>query len=254
MSERHNRPGELRSIEFGGTRATYLPDGAVQLVPDRWFPDSRSADWSAYESYLDGDGNLVAGIGALLIEHDGQALLIDTGFGPHTIDASSTIGPLGKLYGGELPNSFRRAGRAPSDVGTIAVTHPHEDHIGWADRLFAGTPRVGPGTDGEELPGWPGVRRLSTPGHTEGHVAYVVTSGDLRLVVFGDCLHSPVQLNHPQWNAASDTLAEPARRSRQLILDELRQPNTIGFGVHFADVVFGRVVVEGDRLGWEPVD
>ncbi|WP_433492576.1 hypothetical protein [Nocardia grenadensis] len=43
-------------------------------------------------------------------------------------------------------------------------------------------------------------------------------------------------------------------RSRHAILQRLVQDNTLGFGIHFADVTFGRVVV-GEEGGcrWQPV-
>jgi hypothetical protein len=35
---------------------------------------------------------------------------------------------------------------------------------------------------------------------------------------------------------------------------ELEEPDTIGFGIHFADVVFGQVRRDGDGPAWRPLD
>ncbi|MGH3910864.1 MAG: hypothetical protein ACRDRM_08520 [Pseudonocardiaceae bacterium] len=37
------------------------------------------------------------------------------------------------------------------------------------------------------------------------------------------------------------------------IVADLAKPNTIGFGIHLADVVFGLVTVDGDGPAWRPV-
>jgi hypothetical protein len=47
--------------------------------------------------------------------------------------------------------------------------------------------------------------------------------------------------------------AESADHRRRLV-KELQRPDTIGFGGHFADVVFGRVEETADgRPDWRPV-
>jgi DNA-binding CsgD family transcriptional regulator len=50
--------------------------------------------------------------------------------------------------------------------------------------------------------------------------------------------------------AAPDTDRAQAVRSRRQLLAELQDPDTIGFGVHFADVVFGQV--RGYGPAWRP--
>jgi len=41
--------------------------------------------------------------------------------------------------------------------------------------------------------------------------------------------------------------------ARRRLLTELTQPNTIGFGFHFGDQPFGRVVADSDGVTWDPV-
>lgn len=106
--------------------------------------------------------------------------------------------------------------------------------------------------EGEQI--FPGVRVLFSPGHTAGHAAYVITAGEQRLIAFGDALHSAIQIGHPDWAAASDHDRDQAVSVRRRLVAELAEPGTIGFGVHFADVAFGRVDVEGDRPAWRPVE
>ena len=91
-------------------------------------------------------------------------------------------------------------------------------------------------------------------GHTPGHAEYVITSGGQRLIAFGDAVHSPIQVEHPEWSLALDHDPVRAADQRRRLVAELAQPDTIGFGVHFADVVFGHVRRSGAGAAWRPLD
>lgn len=283
---RLNRPAGIRSLWLGDTKVSYVPDGDVRLRPRPLLPDTTDEVWAAHPEYLDASGHLVASVGGLLVEHGGRALLIDAGFGPQTLRAPD--GPLGVIHGGALPGSLAALGLAPEDIEAVAFTHLHSDHIGWAvhpvpggdrplfpraeyliaapewdrldllaaegttERVAALAPRVRTFGDGQEI--FPGVRVRITPGHTVGHAEYVITGGGRRLIAFGDAVHSPIQIDHPGWSAAFDhDLARTAEHRRRLVA-ELAEPDTIGFGVHFADVVFGQVRQDGTGPAWQPVD
>lgn len=281
-AERLRRPATTRSLSLGGTTVTYVPDGAVQLSPRGWLPDTTDEVWAAHPEYLDDDGYLVASIGGLLVTHGDRALLIDAGFGPRSARLDD---PIGTIHGGALLDNLAALGQDPAAIEAVAFTHLHTDHLGWAwhpapggdapaftgaEYLFStpewthrelaipnGTgpeiletlrPRVRTVADGEEI--FPGVRVLLTEGHTAGHTAYVITGADRRLIAFGDALHSPIQISHPEWWAAPDHDRTRSTAARRHLVAELSRPDTIGFGIHFADVVFGRV----QQGTWLPVD
>ncbi|MFF4607862.1 MBL fold metallo-hydrolase [Streptomyces sp. NPDC001339] len=287
LGERLRRPAVMRSLHLGAVKVTYVPDGAVELNARAWLPGSTQEDWDAHPEYLDDRGNLTGGIGALLVEREGRALLIDAGFGPHAIPAQPG-NPRGAIHGGALLDNLAAIGRSPTQIEAVALTHLHLDHIGWAwspvpggsrlpfddcpylvaepewehrhllkergvtdEILQVMAPRVRTVTDGEEV--FPGVRMVVTSGHTAGHASYVISSGNERLMVFGDAMHSPIQVDHPRWSAAADLDADRAAEQRRLLVRELAKPGTIGFGVHFADVVFGRVHLDGAGPAWRPV-
>ncbi|MGH4031611.1 MBL fold metallo-hydrolase [Actinomycetota bacterium Odt1-20B] len=293
-ADRLRRPGTMRSLTLGETTVTYVPDGAVQLSPRGWLPATTDEVWRDHPEYLDDTGNLVAGVGGLLVERGDRALLIDAGFGPQSFPAEPGNAH-GAIHGGALVDNLALLGRAPEDVEAVAFTHLHIDHIGWAwhpapgsdrpvftradylvtepewtqrdvleshgtgkDLLDAMAPQVRTVTDGEEI--FPDVRVEFVPGHTPGHAAYVIASGGRRLIAFGDALHSPIQVGHPEWSAAPDHDSAQSADFRRRLVAELQEPDTIGFGIHFADVAFGRVRAEGaegaerDRLSWQPVE
>lgn len=284
--ERLRRTAGIRSVRLGGTTVTYLPDGVGKLTRG-WLPDVSDEEWEPYAAYFDEAGELVASVGALLVEREGRALLIDAGYGPLSAPAIPDT-PIGPLQGGALLDSLASVGRTPRDVEAVAVTHLHTDHIGWAwhpapgsdapafahatyllsetewsqrrhteeygvtaEMLAALEPRVRTVADGEEI--FPGVRALATPGHTRGHTAYVISDGGQRLIAFGDLLHTPVQVDHPEWSAFPDHDPALSADVRRRLVDELARPDTLGFGVHFADVVFGRVDRDAEGPAWRPL-
>ncbi|MER7821463.1 MBL fold metallo-hydrolase [Streptomyces sp. NPDC096097] len=284
--ERLRRPAGIRSIRLGDTTVSYVPDGDVRLRPLPLLPDSTDEVWAAHPEYLDPDGHLVGSVGGLLVEHGGRALLIDAGFGPQ--EHAAPDGPLATIRGGSLVRSLAELGRRPEDIEAVAFTHLHADHLGWAchrapgdvrpvfahaeylisqlewegrdllvaqgmsEQVAALAPHVRTITDGQEI--FPGVRARITPGHTVGHAEYVITGGGRRLIAFGDAVHSPLQIDHPAWSSGFDHDGALTADHRHRLLAELAEPDTIGFGVHFADVVFGRVHRGGAGPAWRPLD
>ncbi|GKQ40654.1 MBL fold metallo-hydrolase [Streptomyces sp. A012304] len=287
LDERLRRPSGIRSLTLGDTKLSYVPDGTALLDARVCLPDATEEFWAQHPEYLDEAGHLVAGVGGLLVERDGRALLIDAGFGPQTIEPP--LSPVGTLSGGALLDNLAKLGRTPAQIEAVAFTHLHPDHIGWAYHPAPGgdlpaftsadyvitdpewthpprpedsgltseildtlRPRVRTVTDGEEI--FPGVRVMLMPGHSAGHTGYVISAGGKRVVVFGDVFHSPVQIGNPELAFSFDHDRGQNESFRRTLITELTQPDTIGFGQHFADVVFGRVHSDGDRPAWRPVD
>ncbi|WP_369639079.1 MBL fold metallo-hydrolase [Nocardia sp. JMUB6875] len=261
-------------------RVSYVPDGAVQGKPLRWLPDTTDAIWAEHPQYLDASGHLVASIGSLLVEHGDRKLLIDAGFGPQSLPAESG-GTNGAIYGGALLDSLEQLGCRPEQIEAVAFTHLHPDHVGWvlpaahgndrppfvnANYLVAEAEwqardtaiatalagRVHTVVDGQEI--FPGVRVRITAGHTLGHAEFIITAGGQRLIAFGDALHSPIQVDHPEWSCVYDHDPVHSAEHRRHLIAELERPDTIGFGVHFADVVFGRVRRDGGGPSWRPLE
>ena len=287
LGDRFRRPAVSRSLQLGELAVSYVPDGAVQLDPHAWLPATTEDTWNKHSEYLDRTGNLVGSIGGLLVRHGDRALLIDAGFGPQNVEAQPG-NPHGLIYGGALLDGLAELDVAASDIEAVAFTHLHIDHVGWAWLPSPGTeapaftaasylvtetewaqrellveagtghevldaldPRVHTIGDGEEI--FPGVRVYLTQGHTAGHAVYVISAGKQRLIAFGDAMHSPVQVTHPEWAAVSDHDPRKSTQYRKRLVKELLAPDTIGFGTHFADVVFGRASLGDNGVGWQPI-
>jgi glyoxylase-like metal-dependent hydrolase (beta-lactamase superfamily II) len=285
------RPGDpaaVRSLTFDDVLATYVVDGVLTMYPAVFFPDIPNDYWSARPELCTPSGDLLMSAGGLLIERDGSRVLIDAGVGTLTREY-----PFGRIDCGSMVDALGALGVRPEDIDVVAFTHLHFDHAGWAyanraktfpnaryvlaAREWAPYARGEHGADittpwhvvvqlaceggaveligdGDEIA--PGVRALVTGGHTPGHTSYVITSRTgRRLVVLGDAFHSPVQLAHPDWLSAADSDAPAVESARRRLLAELAEPDTLGFGFHFGDQPFGRVVSSGGTADaiWDPV-
>ncbi|MEV6338754.1 MBL fold metallo-hydrolase [Nocardia vinacea] len=276
------RPATGHNHQLGDHRITYLPDGVALLDPRLWLPGSDEQILAEHTHLINPDGYLVASIGALLIEYRNRSMLIDAGFGPLAVPT-----PYGLLRGGQLLNSLAATGKAPADIDLIAITHLHLDHIGWLwqsapattaspfadiqvlvgdnewdhrdlaltsgispEMLDTFTAHVNTIADGEEI--FPGVHALATPGHSLGHLAYDITSAGHRLIAFGDAMQTPLQITHPELSGAVDEDPAESTATARRLIHQLTQPDTLGFGIHFADVQLGRVTVDtsGKRV-WQ---
>ena len=282
-----NDAAAVRSLTFDDVTATYVVDGTLAMRSAVFFPDIPSDYWSTRPELCTASGDLMMSAGGLLVERDGETLLIDAGVGAMTRDFA-----FGSVDCGSLLDVLGALGRRPEDIDVVAFTHLHFDHAGWAyangDKTFpnaryvvaakewapyasgdyradATTPRhvisqwvvdrsrIELIDEGDEISA--GVHAVVTPGHTPGHTSYIITSQKgRRLVVLGDAFHSTAQLTHPEWLSAADPDASGVHSARRRLLAELGEQGTLGFGFHFGDQPFGRVITgaTGDAF-WEPV-
>ena len=277
--DRLQQAGTLRSAEIGDIRVSYVPDGAVKMVPRSLFPGTSDDDWTDNARFLDSSGWLTISSGGLLVERGHRAVLIDAGFGPYPEPVSRPEYGMAQMYGGALLDNLGALGRQPGDIEAIAITHLHVEHVGWAaepafahaacllsqtewdsrkaehgvteDVLAAIAPRFRPVADGQEI--LPGVSAVALPGHTPGQMGVEVTAGGEHLLAFADVLHSPVQVTHPDWVLAGDLVPEESAAMRRAVLSRLASRQAPGFGIHFADVGFGTVRTTGTEFTWEPL-
>ncbi|MCE7010321.1 MBL fold metallo-hydrolase [Kibdelosporangium philippinense] len=271
-----NAQSAIRSIEFDDVRVTYVVDGAIEIRPEAFFPALPAEFWRDTPDALTDGGFVAMSAGGLLVERAGHRLLIDAGYGP--VQATT---PIATIKCGALPETLAQLGVKPDDIDVFAMTHLHIDHTGWAfvdgeptfpsaayrvaqteiddDVRSVGTPEpevlrafrktATTFTDGDEIA--PGVSAIVTPGHTAGHTTYrITTSAGRKILAFGDAFHIPAQISHYDWQSAAD--ARDVLQARARLLGELEQPDTIGFGTHFGDQVFGRVLRE-KSLVWQPI-
>ncbi|MGI5133054.1 MBL fold metallo-hydrolase [Pseudonocardia sp. CA-107938] len=100
----------------------------------------------------------------------------------------------------------------------------------------------------------PEVRLLPAPGHTPGNVCVEVVSEGRRAVFAGDMVHHPLQLARPSLSTDFCVHGACATHSREALLRDVADTDTLLFPAHFPDAVPGRVVTDpAGGYRYEPV-
>ncbi len=101
----------------------------------------------------------------------------------------------------------------------------------------------------------PGIRMLPTPGHTPGHMAVVVSSGQEELLYISDAALHPIHLEQPAWYPAYDLDPDQALSSKCRLFDFAATDSALVLAFHFSPFPsLGHVIKQGSGWRWEPVD
>lgn len=237
-------------------------------------------EW-ARGTFVDDDGMLLARVQALVISSGGRTVVVDTCVGN---DKERDVPAWNQLQVPFLER-FAEAGFDPLTVDAVVCTHLHTDHVGWNTMLvdgewrptfpesryvFAGPeyrhwsaepfsrrvehgdsiePVVQAGlvdlvdTDAEIAPG---VRLVSTPGHTPGHCSIGLSSNGAEALITGDFIHHPVQIAAPEWCSRFDTDSVMGEQTRRDFIDDAAGRELLVIGTHFGGPGSGRIVAADD--------
>ncbi|SOZ40336.1 MBL fold metallo-hydrolase (plasmid) [Cupriavidus neocaledonicus] len=280
-------PGIYR-VMVGNFEVTALLDGThafpidtvVQGMPATAIADTLDQDFlkppvqGSINAYLVNTGSKLvlidAGAGALYGPCCGR--LVDNiraaGYQPEQVDQvllthlhMDHIGGIaanGKML---FPNATVRASKAEADYWLDAANKPGApqllvrffDDASAAAAPYLAAHRFQPFEgDGELVPG---ITAMQTPGHTPGHVSYVIRSQGQTLVVWGDIVHvAALQLRHPETTVRYDSHAGSATRSRRKIFDEVVRERALVAAAHISFPGLGHLRKHGSRYEWVPVN
>ena len=98
------------------------------------------------------------------------------------------------------------------------------------------------------------VSLQSTPGHTPGHVSIKIESAGQSALITGDCIHHPVQMTRTDWCSSADYDQSQGRWTRENLLAELVDQDTLVIGTHFATPTAGHVKALPDGGYWLKVE
>ena len=105
--------------------------------------------------------------------------------------------------------------------------------------------------DGREVV--PGITAMATPGHTVGHMSFVIGSGSSALMLTADVVHHFVlSLERPRRPFSSDTDAQEAIKTRVRVLDMLASSRMPALVYHFPFPGLGNVSKVGEGYMWHP--
>jgi glyoxylase-like metal-dependent hydrolase (beta-lactamase superfamily II) len=100
----------------------------------------------------------------------------------------------------------------------------------------------------------PGVTAIPAHGHTPGHTAFVVSSGNGKLMVMSDTTNHPALfVRHPDWAAVFDQDADQARATRHKLLDMAASERVQVSFYHAPFPATGHIGREGKTYEFVPV-
>ncbi len=219
----------------------------------------------------------------LYVNTGGHRLLVDMGAGDYLAPRT-----------GKLLQSMEAAGIDPAQIDTVVITHAHPDHIGgvldeegkpiytnasyfisrdewrfwFSEASLAKAPErfvsfarknLEPIRDRVHLLEGkaqivPGVHTIPAPGHTPGHMAVSISSGDAQLLYIGDTVVHPLHLEHPDWQPIYDILPQEAAASKRRIFSRAAAEGMLVMGQHFAPFPsLGTVFLKGEGWQWQPI-
>lgn len=261
------RQGPLSmDVELGDLRVVALSDGETAM-PVTHLRGPNGAPLSDHElagADLVG-GKLRLPVRSFLVRGRDGCLLIDTG----AADAWHPV--LGRL-----PEAMGEAGVGANEVTMVALTHTHVDHLNGlvgadgpafpnAQRILVATeelmafraeprmlpvlPRLVPLEEGDGLIS--GVTAVNAPGHSPGHMAFLV---DGRLLIWGDLVHhAAVQFARPEVTWAFDEDQDQARDSRLRLMAQAVEAGWLVAGAHLPDPGIGWIERAGEGYAFVPV-
>jgi glyoxylase-like metal-dependent hydrolase (beta-lactamase superfamily II) len=247
---------------IGGRLATMLSDGPLRLArPHRIF---QGVDPAMLADALTHAGSAPDRIhvqqNCLLLETGGKRVLFDNGMGSDTMFGTTA---------GRLLTSMGEAGIDPASIDALVLTHAHSDHC-WGTMGDDGSPNFPNATifmakaeldfwsmegdsarDPVSLAGFrrhllplrerimtlqdgqlflPGVQAWLTPGHTPGHLAFLIDGG---ACLTGDvAFHDPLSYLFPESRCTYDTDPEVGVTTRRRMLDRLATERLRVIGYH----------------------
>ena len=262
-----------------------IPGKATWILPDATAENLLGIEW-CQPHFVSEDGRAIMSVHALLVESEGQRIVVDTCIGNDK--NIPTIKAWHQRQGGTFLADLGDAGFAPESVDTVLCTHLHVDHVGWNTRL----------EDGKWKPTFPNARHLwsreeydhwaktdqgalqdvfeqsispifkaglvdlvagdhevthevslePTPGHTPGHVSVHIRSRGEEAIITGDLIHHPAQIARPEWRSSADWNGEMGESTRRSFLDRYADGPVLVIGTHFATPTAGHLVRDGDTF------
>ena len=105
----------------------------------------------------------------------------------------------------------------------------------------------------------PGIVAIDAPGHTPGHVAFAINSGNETLLAVSDAARNPALfIRHPQWQPSFDMDGPQGVATRERLLQQAAADKTLVHGYHFPFPATGHIarVGQGYELVpslWQPL-
>ena len=105
----------------------------------------------------------------------------------------------------------------------------------------------------------PGITSIAAPGHTPGHTAFAVASGNSKILIQSDVTNIPeLFLRNPDWHVVYDVDPDVAQATRHEFYDMASAEKAMVVGFHFTFPSIGHVEKDGTKyrlvpIAWNPL-
>jgi glyoxylase-like metal-dependent hydrolase (beta-lactamase superfamily II) len=98
-----------------------------------------------------------------------------------------------------------------------------------------------------------GVRTVSAPGHTPGHIGIMIESEGEKCLHMVDAMHHPIQMLNPNWSPNFDKDPVLSTQTRRNLAQDAADGNYLVMAYHFAFPGLGSVQAEGNAFRFSPL-
>jgi glyoxylase-like metal-dependent hydrolase (beta-lactamase superfamily II) len=274
---------EVVKFKVGDVEVIQIYDGVWEKAHDEKFIRNATLDETKAALRAGGltDAHVPITFTVTAVRTSGGLVLIDSGTGAQLAPTAGNI---------TKNNLWQAAGINPAEVTNIVISHFHGDHISGlmakdtnapifpkaqihvaaTEYKFWTNPAVTAGAAKRiqsVFPGWtnirqfegeievvPGVRAISTPGHTAGHTSFHIGSGSQQLIVLADVTNiRALNLTNPGWHLAFDADAAMAEANRRKIFDRIVADKVTATGYHWGMPGAGTLAKDGNSYVFTPV-
>jgi glyoxylase-like metal-dependent hydrolase (beta-lactamase superfamily II) len=100
----------------------------------------------------------------------------------------------------------------------------------------------------------PGITSIAAYGHTPGHTAFAIASGNQSIMTVVDVTNNAyLFVRHPEWQVAFDTDGALAVETRKRLLDRAAADKMLVSGYHWPFPAVGYITKEGSGYRLNPV-
>lgn len=261
---RDHDPNFIRNASVDDTkaalRAAGLPDDKVHIPFTVTFVETPQGlimfDAGTGAQLAPTAGKLAANMQAAGIDPERITMIPVTHFHPDHIfglmakDTNAAVFPKARLVMPEVEYKYW------TDPATLAATpEARQGLIKRITSVFPGWLQAGNielAAPGKEIA--TGIRMVDSSGHTPGHAAFQVSSGNQQLMVLGDVSNIPALfVRNPGWHAMFDMDAQKAEATRRALYDRAIADNMMVSGYHFGMPGAGSITRDGNGYAFVPV-
>ena len=99
----------------------------------------------------------------------------------------------------------------------------------------------------------PGIRAVSAPGHTPGHMAVELVSDNAQLLHISDTVLHPIHLERPDWYSSVAFDPEKVMASRLRLFNKVVSEEAQLLASHFPFPGLGFIIQKGEGWKWQPI-